>query len=367
VGGTATTTVMNVDTNVSAVSGSLRNACFNRIGGFMALGDIGIGLRLTGSAAGGVVTENTFFDIRAADVHDKFITIVEWTDTNVFDGQFFCNLAANDAQGLVINDTGNAVFDVYSNVFDTLVIDSNGLLTGRKGVVLNPSKRILINFLSADHPPEGGAVVDNGCSSYLINGGSTSETTGVSNGMPTYAKGRTLIEPTAETYGIALPTNPYNGQVFTLVDSVSAPTYQWTLRYNAGSASAYKWESIGGTEAVSQVATSETTASTTNADLTTVQALAALAYGGDYDVEFGCELLSSTINSNVFTAVTISGVEKASVYSYIASATRPEDVSRKLTLTSLSAGDVLKQQFRVESGTGAFFSRFMRVTPRRVG
>jgi hypothetical protein len=47
-------------------------------------------------------------------------------------------------------------------------------------------------------------------------------------------------------YGTSLPASPYDGQEAVLVDSISNPSYQWRFRYNAGSASSYKWEFIGG-------------------------------------------------------------------------------------------------------------------------
>src|SRR6516164_9624771 len=47
-------------------------------------------------------------------------------------------------------------------------------------------------------------------------------------------------------YGTTLPASPVDGQEAILVDSITNPTYQWRLRYNAGSTSAYKWEFVGG-------------------------------------------------------------------------------------------------------------------------
>jgi hypothetical protein len=47
-------------------------------------------------------------------------------------------------------------------------------------------------------------------------------------------------------YGTTLPASPADGQEAILVDSVTAPTYQWRFRYNAQSTSAYKWEFVGG-------------------------------------------------------------------------------------------------------------------------
>lgn len=50
----------------------------------------------------------------------------------------------------------------------------------------------------------------------------------------------------ATGYGTSLPASPVDGQEYVLVDSVTNPSYQWRFRYNAGSASAYKWEFVGG-------------------------------------------------------------------------------------------------------------------------
>lgn len=49
-----------------------------------------------------------------------------------------------------------------------------------------------------------------------------------------------------EDCGTHLPDDPKNGQIFTLVDSLTAPTYIWTFRYNESSISIYRWEFIGG-------------------------------------------------------------------------------------------------------------------------
>jgi len=44
----------------------------------------------------------------------------------------------------------------------------------------------------------------------------------------------------------ALPGSPFDGQLILFTDSLTAPTYLWQLRYNASSASTFKWEFIGG-------------------------------------------------------------------------------------------------------------------------
>jgi len=51
-------------------------------------------------------------------------------------------------------------------------------------------------------------------------------------------------------YGTTLPPSPADGQEAILVDSTTAPTYQWRFRYNAGhTGDANKWEYVGGAPA----------------------------------------------------------------------------------------------------------------------
>ncbi len=49
--------------------------------------------------------------------------------------------------------------------------------------------------------------------------------------------------------GTDFPVSPANGELFTLVDSLTAPTYQWTFRYMASVTNAYKWVFVGGNPA----------------------------------------------------------------------------------------------------------------------
>ncbi len=60
----------------------------------------------------------------------------------------------------------------------------------------------------------------------------------------------------AAAYGTTLPASPVDGQEAILVDSLTNPSYQWRFRYNALSASAYKWEFVGGTPRLGFEATS---------------------------------------------------------------------------------------------------------------
>src|SRR5262249_12348429 len=73
----------------------------------------------------------------------------------------------------------------------------------------------------------------------------------------------------SHNYGTTLPGSPVDGQLAVLVDSTTLPTFSWAFRYHTGSSNTDKWEFIGGSPAQVEVATSEGTASTTYAALTT--------------------------------------------------------------------------------------------------
>lgn len=91
----------------------------------------------------------------------------------------------------------------------------------------------------------------------------------------------------AAGYGTSLPGSPTDGQLYILVDSTSAPTYQWTMRYNS---TASKWYNVGGYPKLVEVLTSEGTSSTSFVDLTTVGPSFTAPVAGVYEVRWGALL-----------------------------------------------------------------------------
>ena len=81
----------------------------------------------------------------------------------------------------------------------------------------------------------------------------------------------------------ALPGSPFDGQLIVFTDSTTVPTYVWQLRYNANSASAYKWEFIGGSNFMS-AETDVTFANNTTYTMTNSPAAILAPLGGEYDV-----------------------------------------------------------------------------------
>ena len=81
----------------------------------------------------------------------------------------------------------------------------------------------------------------------------------------------------------ALPGSPFDGQLILFTDSTSAPTYVWQLRYNANSASSFKWEFVGGSSFNSAEVDIQY-ANITSYDMTNSPAAILAPLAGDYDV-----------------------------------------------------------------------------------
>jgi hypothetical protein len=145
----------------------------------------------------------------------------------------------------------------------------------------------------------------------------------------------------------------------------------WRFKYNSGSASAFKWEFVGGAAMVVEVQTSETTTSASYVDLATVGPSVTVPRAGDYEVEFGASMSDTTGGVAVYTAVkrgaaATSDNDIVTVISTGAIVAPGFSVSRKMPVLGLAASDVLKLQHKVGGGTGTFIRRWIAVRPIRV-
>lgn len=180
-------------------------------------------------------------------------------------------------------------------------------------------------------------------------------------------------------YGTSLPATPYDGQEYTLVDSTSAPTYQWRLRYNAGAAGANKWEYVGGAPAYATVEASESTTSLSHVDLTTPGPLLTVPRAGDYLVEYSgfiAKLSAAGWTTTLSTVYVNAGQSSplvqaiGTVYNAAASPYPWATVQARAKL-ALAASDVLKVRYSISvvdtAGHGANFAwRRLTVTPLRL-
>lgn len=168
--GTATMIVMKLYADVTANTGGVEgsyNAVYNRIS--INCGTCGDVLDLNGASSSKVVTLNDFPFIMCGDVRVKGIRHIQWADNNYF-GSVRLNLTANNAQGVIVNDSATpaANVGVYGNHYTALAIDTFAGPTGRKALVLNWSQQTRISNFYQDPAAEGGAIVNNNSQNHII-------------------------------------------------------------------------------------------------------------------------------------------------------------------------------------------------------
>lgn len=164
-------------------------------------------------------------------------------------------------------------------------------------------------------------------------------------------------------YVTALPGSPDDGEE---VYFEAAAGVIWHLRYNASSASSFKWEFVGGPALSHEVATQETRDNSAYGDLTTVGPQVTLPLAGDYEVEYGVRITG--LGSGSAWAAIKRGAAATSDNDAVQTSTTGSHHSRKQKMTGLSASAVLKMQYReTDSDAVSFDSRFLFVRPIRVG
>jgi hypothetical protein len=181
--------------------------------------------------------------------------------------------------------------------------------------------------------------------------------------------GTWTVAPTITTSTIAggPPASPKDGDIW-IATGVDANGTRWQFQYNAGSASTYKWEFIGGSSVLADVETQESTVSTAAVDLATVGPQATLARGGDYEVTLGAIIAAPTATAalahmRIYAGGVDTGLE---VVRGGGTAGAFESVSRRSVLLGRSAGDAVTCKYFTDAGTGTFGYRHLVITPKRV-
>lgn len=178
---------------------------------------------------------------------------------------------------------------------------------------------------------------------------------------------RDNLEYVHVTYTTSLPGSPYDGQLICLTDSLTAPTYSWSLRYVSAKL-ANKWIFTGGAPAFSEVLTSEAGPGAAYGNCATVGPFFAVPVAGEYDVEIGCafDYAGGTFGQN-YMSYDIGGTsavdaDAVSVYTGTAYDGHHSRVKKK-TLTAVT----LTAKYKNDPNSLNFADRWMRVTPRAIG
>lgn len=177
----------------------------------------------------------------------------------------------------------------------------------------------------------------------------------------------------AYAYGTSLPASAIDGQEFTLVDSLTAPTYTWRFRYNAGSSSSYKWEFVGGSPLSAYVEANESTASTSPVDLTTVGPSVTAPRAGEYRIGFGGIIRKAAVASSggriapKLGSAATADLDGCDFGAGGGTSDEQGSVRRELRLKTLAASDVVKLQYLAFNANAVSFQRReLAIIPIRV-
>ena len=172
------------------------------------------------------------------------------------------------------------------------------------------------------------------------------------------------VEPVAVA---SLPAAPRDGQVIDYVADAIAGVV-WRLRYRAASASAYKWEFVGGSPLTNEVATQQAGGAAGWQDLGTVGPSITAPLAGDYMVGHGCSALwGSNAGVSYYAGVNVSGTPGFLPTRIQGAATTLVPQARRGSLSSIAAGAAVKQQVNNGGGTVTAEGRWLEMVPVRVG
>lgn len=148
---------------------------------------------------------------------------------------------------------------------------------------------------------------------------------------------------------------------------------KWHLVYRSA-APTYKWEFIGGsTWAAPEIATNQTTASTTYVDLATVGPTLNAPLAGEYDIEIGSTASTAAVSTNgavmSYSNGATAAADNPSAFLQATSAVANSgSISRRSRVTVAAAGDALTAKYRISGGAGTvgFQRRWLTIVPVRV-
>jgi hypothetical protein len=169
----------------------------------------------------------------------------------------------------------------------------------------------------------------------------------------------------------ALPANPVDGQeCYFVADATNGVL--WHLRFNAASASAYKWEFVGGQALLNVVDAGETTTITTYANLATVGPQLTTPLAGEYEIAVGANMQAWTFTATFdmrmsYAAGATTAADGDAALSVPAAAFAGSSPSSTPRRKALAAATLLQAKYKVAGSTGMFVNRWMRVEPVRVG
>lgn len=154
-------------------------------------------------------------------------------------------------------------------------------------------------------------------------------------------------------------------EVYLEVDGTNG--IQWHLRYHLSST---KWRVLGGPPMYSEIATSETTTSSSYADLSTVGPSLVAPLAGVYDIGGGAAVFGNSTGGDTYMAAKLGSASTADTetlsHGGVGGGASGDGAAGPMART-LAASDTVKAQYKAASGTATFANRRLTLGPRRIG
>ncbi len=167
----------------------------------------------------------------------------------------------------------------------------------------------------------------------------------------------------------SLPASPTDGlEVYYLADATSGII--WHLRYRAASASAYKWEVLGGTKFYAQNTAGQ---NITSATPVAVPPSMTLPLAGDYDFAWGGRIYNQNVQGgNAQMWLGIAGVNQTPIADWYqgtagAATTLAAGNPVQTKRATVAAGNVIDMRLSANNGTATSDNRWIEAMPVRVG
>lgn len=168
-----------------------------------------------------------------------------------------------------------------------------------------------------------------------------------------------------DTVSATPPASPVDGQLWTLpADTTNG--IMWVFRYRAASASAYKWEFVGGAPLALDVSAAGSTSSAVSVDLAAVQAFT-LPRAGDYRFTWGADCYGP-LGIYCFMFLQLALVDQQ--YAVQKSPVANTEISVASAYTAFGVAAGTDARVRYQSGTSGqtvnFLKRHFAIQPVRV-
>lgn len=261
---------------------------------------------------------------------------------------------AGSGSDAINKDQLDALSTVYAAIVHShLIADVTGLqaaLDGKQADVLTTKGDLVSHNGSEARLPVGAAAqvltVD------------SAETLGVKWATP-------VTGYTPPPYQATLPGSPSDeDEVYLIADATAGVI--WHLRYNAGSASAHKWEFVGGSALFDFETASESRDDAAYAGLTTAGPSITVPLAGDYDVSVASRQIVAA-GDNGYHSYDLGGLGPFDSWS--ASTAGLEDAvqnARVVRHLGVAASAAIVSEYRSVGGSVTFDERQMRIIPIRV-